>query len=523
MEVDNALKEKRKFRNILSEKYDKIKNKKIFYFIIILICYIPTYIAMFPLIYTYDVPQQVHNSISTANPLIHTILIKLFAEMGKSIGSITIGMTLFVLCQAVIMIAAFSETIDFIKRKTNNKVLEIISLLFFALFPFNKLFLCYATKDVLFAGFTLLAMIYLIDIIDGTKSKTKDCILGTIFLLLMISFRLNSVYALAVTIPFMIIALHKNKNLMTKIFIMFIVSILLYIGVNKLIISILHINDTNGVGASFQIHQAIGLITIEHEDELSENEKEKINYYYGGIENVKRNFNGYIADGMVKSLKQENYNKNPEEYNKFTKELIKRYPKTVLKSLLNTSRGYWYIMDDSFNKIGKSYDNHQFGCLTITFEIPMSKESSEEEKRETALKYKDEIKKNVRFPYVDGEVKKEEILNHYNLFPKLRNFYKWLFCENNYKKLPVLYVFFRPGIYTYITIAYLLLGIYRRQKEVIITGMYLLLYIGTCMLGPCSTIKYIYCIIVMSPIMVSYFFTKRKKGDIIQSEKEGEK
>ena len=38
---------------------------------------------MFPLIYTYDVPQQVHNGISTANPLIHTILIKLFAEIGK--------------------------------------------------------------------------------------------------------------------------------------------------------------------------------------------------------------------------------------------------------------------------------------------------------------------------------------------------------------------------------------------------------------------------------------------------------
>ena len=87
-----------------------------------------------------------------------------------------------------------------------------------------------------------------------------------------------------------------------------------------------------------------------------------------------------------------------------------------------------------------------------------------------------------------------------------------MFCENNYEKIPIISVIFQPSLYFYVTIAYLLFGIYRRQKEIIITGLYLFMYFGTCLLGPCAIVRYIYCIIVMTPIMISYFFTKNKEN-----------
>ena len=83
-------------------------------------------------------------------------------------------------------------------------------------------------------------------------------------------------------------------------------------------------------------------------------------------------------------------------------------------------------------------------------------------------------------------------------------------------------MYVQPGIYLYIIIAYLLLGIYKRKKEIIITGSFMMLYMLTCFLGPCALVRYMYVIIVSTPIMISYFFEKNsfnKQKEEIKNEK----
>lgn len=488
------------------------KNMKLIYFIIILICYIPAYITFFPLLFNYDAPMQTYASAEKNSPLLHTFFLKTFYILGiKVFKSATIGMTLYIIFQAIVMVLIFSDTIDFIKRKTNNKVLEIISLIFFAIFPFNQIFTFSATKDTLFAGFTIMSMMYLIDIIDGTKIDSKSSTLCALYISLMLDFRLNAIYALIVLIPFICIILFRNKKKMIEILSIVLVGIGIYFVTNAIYTNILNAKSSDTDAAKqTQLIQMCASIAIENENKLTKEEKSKIYQYYScDIDELREIYKPNITDPIVTKFES----KNAEDFNDFALSLAKKYPATAIKSILNTTRGYWFINDNSFNKINQDLSdnaNQKYGCLEIYKTVVLS-EKNEKLNEKLDNRYNKELY-DVRYIQTSANLKENQVVNYYDFLPTLKKFYKSMFCENNYEKIPIISVIFQPSFYFYVTIAYLLFGIYRRQKEIIITGLYLFMYFGTCLLGPCAIVRYIYCIIVMTPIMISYFFTKNKEN-----------
>ncbi len=460
-------------------------NLNVMSFLIIILCWMPAFLAFCPAILNYDGPSQiiayivVGEKMTTQQPLISTIMMTAFFKFGINVlGSSTLGMMCFSLFQMCFMAEAFAYTVNFIWKETYNKKITVLALIFYAFFPFNHLFPLMTTKDTMFAGLTLFFVVQIYQF-PREKFRIKEYIILSIFAVFMLLFRNNAVYALVVALPIMMIFLRNNKKKifdMTTVFvIIFIVYILCFEGLIIVTNSVMQ-SDREKLSV---ISQAIARVSKQKKDELTEEEKEKINYYFDDIDNLIEMYDTNISDDTKRAIVIERYEQNPQEFYKLFLSMVEKYPIICIDSFLDTIRGYWYIFDNSFNKIFHKESPETKGCLEITF-------------------------------YIVTDENEENMVRDLNQFPELRSFYKSMFCQNNYTKIPVLYIVFQPAIYFYSALACLLYAIYKKDKNLVLPTIYLFLYFLTCFLGPGAIIRYIYANIVATPFILAMCKNNKK-------------
>ena len=473
LELYKKVKEKTQNKNYKESTKWIEKYKFEIYFIIIIACWIPTLMAFYPCIINYDGGFQIRDyfffkKINLGHPIITTFFYTIFYTYGvNSLNSPTLGMLLFSLFQMTLMAAIFAYAVKFIEKETNKKYLRNISLIIYSLFPYNQLFPMMTTKDVVFAGFTLLFIINLYKMFYK-KYKVLNYISLIFITVMMLLFRNNAVYALIVLIPFAIIILIKNKKQLKNFLVIILISVIIYQLINNLLFKLIH-EESNGSDVwACTFAQATGKIASEKE--LTDTEKEKISLYFTNYEVIGKIYKPYIADYTMQLIKIDEIRKDKKEFFKFMAELAKKYPREFIESYLNTIRGYWYILDKSFSSEHNEDCPEKYGALEL---------------------YCFKIGKN-RY-----EVKDESKL------PKLKEFYSRMFCENEYQNIYGIRILFQPATYFYILLACLLYSIYKKQKIEILIEMYLFLYFLTCFLSPGAIIRYIYAIIVCIPVIVS--------------------
>ena len=480
--VLNLIKKKRtkikKVENVKIKPEMKSWKKTLTYFLVIIVCWLPAFFAYAPIMNNYDglgqICRYVLDILDIRQPIIHTLLMGKFYVFGEEqFNSASVGMLFFAIFQVCIMAGIFAYSVKIVEQTTNKKWIRNLSLIFYALFPFNQLFPLMTTKDTLFAGLTLLFIINLSKLVK-CEYKFLDYLYMIVFTVLMLLFRNNAIYALIVSIPFLIIVWYKNKKILKNILFSFIVIIIIYQVVMNLLIYIYNPQMNTDQETLSVFSQATARICKDKEQELTEKEKLNINFYFKDYKKLGEVYDTNLADETKKLANCENIYGNKLEFVKFMMHLFIKYPQIYIESFLNTIRGYWYISDSSFDNI---HDSKYKGCLEL----------------ETGT-----------FAVED-----------WNLAPSIREFYVSMFAENNYEKIPVLNIFFKPAIYFYLIIAYVLYALYRKDKIKETVGIYLLLYFLTCFLGPCAIIRYIYAIIVCIPIL----FGPILKGNVENNEK----
>ena len=522
-----------------TKKLSKKDNNWYTYFIIIIACWLPVLLAFYPAIVSYDGWNQIYQYVFKNNlmyhPFITTYIFSFFYKLGFKLGSPTFGMFLFSIFQSLIMASCFAYAVEFIRKNTKQKALYIIALVFYAIFPYNQVFPLITTKDTLFAGIFLIFMIKLYNYLGEKNFKWSSYIvtlcLGTLTLFL----RNNIYYIYAISIPFLILVLLKNKKKMVEIVTMLLIMIILFKAINPLgykKIITTGSSSKNKTTVTYKApagnfnrsimfkSQAVGRIVYQRGDELTDEEKEKIYYYYDGnakkidksaieeilnsenltdrqkerykqlyksIETFNENrdykfigniYNPGLADSTVGGLNNSKVAKNRDDFNSFTKSLMKKYPLETIDSVLDRLRGYWYINDDLFCNLYKREDS---GAL----EIYVKQFFSEEELQE--LNIKDESK-----------------------IPWLHTLYKKLLCENYFRKIPILFVLFQPAFYMYLDLAFLLYALYNRktEKKRLVIATILFCFATDCCLAYCAIVRYMYEIVVCAPLMLALVFIK---------------
>lgn len=468
-----------------TKKYNWLK-----YFLIIIICWIPTLLAFYPAIISYDGGYQIRDYFffgkMNHHPLLITILYTAFYQFGlRFLESPTLGMLLFSVFQMTFMALVFSYAVKFIEE-TDKKWLRNLSLIFYALFPYNQLFSMMTTKDVIFAGLTIIFIINLYKMLEG-KYKFLDYVFLVLIGVVMLLSRNNAIFTLKVSLPFIILVLIKNKRNLIKIILIFLITIFLYQVINSALYT-LRGNASSGGGTNdsiltsigkvgdegnlrlFPFSQAVAKLVNEKENELTEEEKEQITYYFKDYKELAEVYKSNIADNTAAMINGENINSDKKEFFKFMWQLGKKYPIIFIDSFLNTARGYWYLDDNSFNRIWNKERPETMGALEL-FCLPIG-------------------------------TGKYSVIEDSKL-PKLKEFYKAMCCQNKYEQIPVLYLLFQPATYFYIALVNLLYSIYKRDKNKLVIAIFLFVFFASCFLAYCSIVRYIYPIIVNVPIMAS--------------------
>lgn len=222
-------------KKIKDEKLPKIlslfdKHPFLFSFIVIVICYLPYIIAYYPVIINYDAANQIKEVmgihtrymdsvvllnpnvyITNFNPIIHTLLIGGLFKVGYLIGNVNFGMFLYSIVQLIIVISVFAYSIYYLNKIKVNKKLILIILGIYALVPLFPFYAMTAVKDVIFSSLILLYCIKLYDIMKY-KQTTKQYILFSLLVLLIILFRNNGIYTIVLSLPFAMIFKKGNKK-----------------------------------------------------------------------------------------------------------------------------------------------------------------------------------------------------------------------------------------------------------------------------------------------------------------------
>ena len=133
-------------------------------FAFILACYVPMFLIAFPGSFAYDVPYQLRQVVteaySTHHPLLHTLLLGGFLQLGRALGRINVGAALYTAVQMVLLAGCFSLTCSSIARQSGTRAAKRAAV-FFAVYPLHMVMAVNATKDVLFGGFFALTLVFL--------------------------------------------------------------------------------------------------------------------------------------------------------------------------------------------------------------------------------------------------------------------------------------------------------------------------------------------------------------------------
>ena len=461
-----------KIESVLSSQYCQF-----ILFLFIFVCWLPTFIAFFPGIFNYDGPSQIvsffRNDVSSHHPIIHTLLLSFLYGIGSCLFKYpSQGAVVYTLFQMFTMALIFSYATKFIYNSTKNIKLTIATLLFFSIFPTNVLLPLMTSKDVIFAGLVLLYIVNWFKIMENEAPAKKDYFYLIIINILMLLFRNNAIYSFIFSFPFWFILIKgKKRYKLTLLFSLCV--ILFYICSNILMIS------TNARKGSEKeklsiITQAIGRISKYESDSLTDYDIEKINFYFNSIEDLSNAYIPYLSDKTKDLLDCDKVSANKKDFYIFSFSLMKKYPSTSIKSFLLTCNGYWNIFDDTFCSIS----NAEFPRAKGYFEITFYKIQNDE--------------------YVIP-----------NYLPAIKEFYISMFCENNYRFIPIINVLFQPALYLYILLGYVIYMVYTKNVKNLLPVIFLLMYFISCLFGPCAIVRYIYAIIVCIPVLISRLIPSR--------------
>ena len=376
-------------KKIKDEKLPKIlslfdKHPFLFSFIVIVICYLPYIIAYYPVIINYDAANQIKEVmgihtrymdsvvllnpnvyITNFNPIIHTLLIGGLFKVGYLIGNVNFGMFLYSIVQLIIVISVFAYSIYYLNKIKVNKKLILIILGIYALVPLFPFYAMTAVKDVIFSSLILLYCIKLYDILKY-KQTTKQYILFSLLVLLIILFRNNGIYTIVLSLPF---AMILKKEIRKPILIIFIFNIAMYIGYNKVLLPSLEIANTSIREMLSVPFQQTARYAKYYGDEISDEDKKIIDKVLGYddlgeryepdlSDKVKNKYNKYTTDEELK-----------EYFQVWFKYLLKR-PGVYIDATINNVYGYfypntsaWYIYTDLNHKLPEAGFDYHFNGL----------------------------------------------------------------------------------------------------------------------------------------------------------------
>lgn len=478
------------FVNLLFKGIDKLQavtleykgrqwnHKKVFFvsWAVIILCWIPVWLAYYPTIMSYDFHRQAEEAMqgfpyfNPHHPLAHTWLIWAFLHIGEAMGSYEIGLALFQWFQIIISSVVMAYSCNMLYRLTKRKWAVILGILFYGVFPFVSVQVMCTTKDVLFSALFLLFFLLMIErtFLAQGKRKNRIDICMVLAGVLMIMFRNNAFYAALVAGVLIILFCGKKERFRIAI-----MALAIVIGGKAGMAGLravigTHFNSGPGEMLSVPVQQfaRVGNLYGETLDEETYALVDKYlpaedwcDYIPGLSDPMKASATFYTV--WIPELKQ-----TIIDWAKLGLE----YPNEYIDAFMELTRGFWFLDDTSFAEILGSGLEGRMGAI-YTYNSSTS----------------------------DAFVGVE----HVSKFPWLENVLENIVSANQFMDWSVISILFKAATYCWILVLTFIVALYRKTKKQALLCLYPLMYFGTCLLGPIVQFRYIFPLVVLAPIFLA--------------------
>lgn len=429
----------------------------------IFVCYLPLFLDWWPGNFVFDAPYQLRDVIrhthSTHHPLAHTLLMGAAYRLGERMGSVSEGFQFYTLLQMLVLSSSFAYCVYYLYKSVKRKIVSAAALLWFALFPMHALFAVSATKDVLCAAFFLYFMVFVVRVLhQGERLAWYGYAGMALSAALAMLFRNNMVYAVLGAGAVALLAV-KGRGKKISILAVIAAAYFLYAGANQLMIAAADATSPDTYRETLSVPlQCLGRVAAYRREELDDTLYEEICMYIR--EDTIGSYNPYLADNIKNYANEELLKTNLSNFLKLWLKVGLRFPDEYVESIVTNTLGYWYPLNQGY-----------YVSADIALYHMLIGEGQE-------------LEKACYCSWADA-------------------FYAPLFWKGGYKEIPLLSFLFRNAPYCWFFLFFVAWGIYKKSKRVILTGFFPFLYFLSCLCGPMAALRYVYCLIVCVPLMLS--------------------
>ncbi len=470
--IPNAIK---KIENIKEYKlFTANKRSIVFIAIIIFMAYVPYILNYYPGSVLIDSVIQILQGtgameLTNHHPVLHTQIIAICMNIGKGIfNSYQTGAFIYTLIQAITTAIIFSFCLYYMAKKKVPVIIRVGAMLFYMFCPHICFYTITMYKDTPFALSILLVTIGITELVTNTdnfmKSKFKIIFLALAITIAMF-FRNNGVYAIILTFPFILISLKKYYK---QLIIIFLIPIIFYEIVTGPIYNFCGIKQGSTREALSIPLQQFARLMVYKNDELTQQQKEKIMQYLP-IENFKELYKDGFADPIKSQFSEEGFEKDKVGLIKLYIELALKFPTETIESFVKGSLGYYYP-----NTIGwgvyTGVNTEQFG-------------------------------ENDEYKFEEQPIIKIKLLDKINEFVNTRN-------------IPIISMISNIGFMFWLVLACIIYNIYNKKYRNILIFLPVLFIWLTALASPVfGEPRYVYSIFTCLPLFIGISVLSKRKNE----------
>lgn len=315
-------------------------------FILMLLCWIPAFLAVFPGYYSYDAPAQLIQGlyglpIDARQPVVHTLLMSGCVGLGNYLfGSYEAGLAIYTILQALLVAASYAYLCVMLRRWRVPPVFIVLSFVFFTFNPIIQLFAFVTAKDVLFSSLFLLTVGFTVEYVKNPEQffhSPLRMIRYALIVILMALFRKQGIYVFILALPFLIWVGRVHWKKITALCLSCVVVVLAFFGPVSNSLGIIPSQPNEMLSVPIQ---QIARVLELNPDSVTPQEKEMV-YRYIPSEAI----DGYIpeiSDPVKDQFDNEAYKEDKADFFKVWLEIGLKNPGIYIDAFLYLSVGYFY-------------------------------------------------------------------------------------------------------------------------------------------------------------------------------------
>ena len=322
-----------------------LRHPNVLAFVFLFLCWLPVLLAVYPGFFVYDAQdeylQVASRTFTTHHPLVHVLMLGgIICAVHKVTDSYNLGIACYTVVQMFLTAGGFTVLLAYFRQRKVSKIIRILALLYFALFPVIVMFTLCSAKDAVFTTALLLLLVCMLEMGRSPErffASPKGMAFLVVSALTMLLFRKNGVYAFVFMVPVLLFFHKKHRK---KMGMLLGIIFALYFLVNSSLTILLHAqNEESQEILTVPIQQLSR--TYKFNKEVFSDEQIRTLHEILPEEALVL-YNPKLSDPVKYHFQNAAFAKDKSKYLKLWIEIGLKKPLSYINAWLANSYGFWY-------------------------------------------------------------------------------------------------------------------------------------------------------------------------------------